>query len=575
MFEKFKKILIFTLLVLVVASCSVLKKGPKNEEDPRVKTFNFNYYFLEANKQKILGNLSDALQNYQMALSIDNSQAAVCYEIAGILNMARDYTGALEYAKKSVSLDKTENQYYKLLLAFVFQNNNLFDESVKIYEDLIKTDPYSVHYYFQISDILISEKKYDDAIKILNRAEKQFGITDIISLEKEKIYQLKGDNKSALQEILKLTNAFPQNTRFKTILAESYVNNKDLEAAKKIYEEIESNEPEDGIIFFSIADFYRLIGEYDKTFLYLQKGFARDDVDIEIKAQMILSMLDNLGDDEYLITNVGKLLDVLKSSYPDNIMVRALNSDFLTYRGDLKGAQAEFDFILDHDKNKYEIWEQALQVDFLLQDVQSMYKRGKEAIELYPNVLAIYKFYIVAAYSTQNYSDLILAVDYASMLAVSDQELLVEFLGMQADSYHKMNEHQKSDSVFDLILFKDSENISALNNYSYFLALRGQNLDKALEMSTKLISLEKDNPAYLDTHAWVLYKRGEFEKALIEINKALDKDSENPVYLEHKGDILFKSGKTQEGFDFWIKALEKGNASENLQVKVRTKKLVE
>lgn len=575
MLRTFKNTLVFALLAFVVSSCSVFKKTADKDDDPRVKAFNFNFYFLEANKQKILGNYSEALQNYQMAFSVDGTQAATCYEIAGILNMARDYPAALEYAKKAVELDKTENQYYRLLLAFIYQNNNMPGESVKVYEKLIKSDPGNIHYYFEISDILSSSGKSEDAVKVLNRAEKQFGITDIISLEKEKIYHKEGDYKSALQEILKLTEAFPSNIRFRTILAESYVNAGDMEAAKKIYDELENIEPDDGIVYFSMADFYRLTGEYDKTFLLLQKGFARDDVDMDIKVQMTLSMLQNLGDDEYLITNVGKLLEVLTLSYPDNLMVRALNADYFTFKNDYKSAQAEFNFILEKDKNKYEIWEQALYVDFLLQDMPSMYKRGKEAVELYPNVLALYRYYIVAAYSTENYQELVEAVDYASGLAVSDQELQIEFLGMQADAYHKLGDHHKSDSVFDIILFKDSENIQALNNYSYFLAVRGENLDKALEMSTKLISAEKDNPVYLDTHAWVLYKNGDLEPALGFINQAVEKDPGNPVYLEHKGDILFKTGKTQDALDLWISAAEKGKGSEYLDEKIKTKKLIE
>ena len=88
------------LLVLLISSCSTLKKNEKQPVDPRIKNFNFNYYFLEANKQKILGNYGDALELYALASNQDKSDAASYYEIAGILNLAQDYSSALEYAKK-------------------------------------------------------------------------------------------------------------------------------------------------------------------------------------------------------------------------------------------------------------------------------------------------------------------------------------------------------------------------------------------------------------------------------------------------------------------------------------------
>lgn len=105
------------LLVLLISSCSTLKKNEKQPVDPRIKNFNFNYYFLEANKQKILGNYGDALELYALASNQDKSDAASYYEIAGILNLAQDYSSALEYAKKAVKHDKFENKYYLLLLA--------------------------------------------------------------------------------------------------------------------------------------------------------------------------------------------------------------------------------------------------------------------------------------------------------------------------------------------------------------------------------------------------------------------------------------------------------------------------
>ncbi|HOZ30450.1 MAG TPA: tetratricopeptide repeat protein [Bacteroidales bacterium] len=571
------KIVLFSVITFSVISCSVNKNTskPNNDKDPRIKNFNFNFYFLEANKQKILGNFEEALMNYQMALKIDETQSSVYYEIAGILNLQKDYSGALKYAKKSVELDKTNNGYYLMLLAEVYQNNNLFDEAIKTYKNIIKLKPENIYYYFELSDIFIKQNKPAEAIKTLDEAEKTFGIVDMISLEKEKCYILMGDTQNALQEIIILSDSYPENMRFKTILAESYINARDYESARKVFEEIEKTDIQEGIIYFSMADFYRLIKEYDKMFNLLEKGFVKDDVDAEIKIRMILSLLDNYGTDPYFVNNIDSLLQTLTSSYPENLTVRALNSDFFIFKEDYKSAQKEYDYILARDKNKYEIWKQALYVDYLLVDMQNMYTRSKEATELYPNVLEFYRYYIISAYSTEHYDEVAKAVDYASILSVSDQVLFIDFLTMQADSYHKLGQHHQSDSVFELILYKDSENLPALNNYSYFLALRNENIDRALELSKKLIELSPNEPSYLDTYAWVLFRNKEYEKALEYINRAIEIDKENAVYYEHRGDILFLSGDTELAVESWIKASEMGKGSDLLDEKIKNKTYIE
>ncbi|MDD3685213.1 MAG: tetratricopeptide repeat protein [Bacteroidales bacterium] len=575
MLKKFFILSLFAGFILSFSSCNLQKKAGKDKDDPRIKQFNFNFYFLEANKQKILGNYNEALQNYQMALNVDPKQAAVCYEIAGLLNLGRDYPAALDYAKRAVELDKTGNEYYMLLLAYIYQNNNLNQESLKVYEQLLKTHPKNIHYYFEISNLYQADKKYSDAIKILDKAESVFGVMDMISVEKENIYHTIGDKQKALNEIQKLNEAFPENPRYMTILAESYVNINDFEAAKKIYDKLLSENQEEGIIYFSMADFYRIIGDYDKAFELLGRGFTREDVELEIKVKMMLSMLNNLNGDAYLNEKVGNLMQVLVSTYPNDLMVRAVNSDFLLYMQNYEAAQKEYDFILERDKDKFEIWRQALSVDFILQDMQAMYRRSKEATELFPNVLEFYQYYVVSAYATNNYKDVSDAVDYASMLITNDQQMLIEFLSLQGDALHKLGEHHRSDSVFELLLYKDAENIQALNNYSYFLAMRNEKTDRALDLSTKLITLSPDEPAYLDTHAWVLFVNKKYDEALIYIDKALEKDQSNSVYLEHKGDILYKAGRHSEALEFWKKAAENGAKSEKLNEKILQKKLVE
>ncbi len=562
------------MLLFGLSSCSATKKTKDDKsEDPRIKSFNFNYYFLEANKQKILGNYEDALRQYFLAFQVDETQAAVCYEIAGILNMAQDFVGAMEYAEKAVDLDKTGNEYYQLMLAFIYQNNSFNSKSANVYKKLIKQFPNQINYYFELANAYVLDENYKDAIAVLDNAEKQIGILDVISLEKERLYHKLDMHDKASQEIENLVAANPENAKYKTLLAEAYVNSNRIADAKLLYQEIGKMEIENGIVYFSMADFYRTQREFDKSFKFLADGFGRDDVNIDVKVRMMISMLDIMGNDNFMIGNVKYLMEVLSEKYPEELKVRALNADFLMFTGENELAQKEFDYILSKDKSRYEIWEQALYIDYLLEDMDAMFLRGKEAVDLFPNVVELYRYYIISAYYTENHQDVIDAVSYASLISTSNQPLLVEFLSLQGDSYHKLNQHHESDSVYELVLDKDEQYISVLNNYSYYLAMRGEKLERALELSSKLVELEPKNSAYLDTHAWVLFKNEKYEEALSNMNKALTIHPENSVYYDHKGDILFMNGEKDEALEMWRKSADLGDPSEELLMKIRTKNL--
>ena len=69
-------------------------------------------------------------------------------------------------------------------------------------------------------------------------------------------------------------------------------------------------------------------------------------------------------------------------------------------------------------------------------------------------------------------------------------------LAIASDALNYWNE---SDSLYEGLIASDTNDVQALNNYSYSLVERNIHLNKALEMAKKAIELEPDNAAYLDT----------------------------------------------------------------------------
>ena len=123
-------------------------------------------------------------------------------------------------------------------------------------------------------------------------------------------------------------------------------------------------------------------------------------------------------------------------------------------------------------------------------------------------------------------------------------------------------------------LRKDPNNPLILNNYSYFLSLRAENLDRAAEMSKKSNLLQPRQASYQDTYAWILYQQNKYEEALEWILKALNNGGEKSgVIVEHYGDILFKLGEEAKAIEQWNAALELGDHSDELPNKIKAKKL--
>ena len=75
-----------------------------------------------------------------------------------------------------------------------------------------------------------------------------------------------------------------------------------------------------------------------------------------------------------------------------------------------------------------------------------------------------------------------------------------EVFSLIGDSYHKLGSHTESDEAYVTALMYNDQIVYVLNNYSYYLALRGENLNTAKEMIVKCNELTADSPnaSFLD-----------------------------------------------------------------------------
>ena len=130
---------------------------------------------------------------------------------------------------------------------------------------------------------------------------------------------------------------------------------------------------------------------------------------------------------------------------------------------------------------------------------------------------------------------------------------------------------------YDAALDFDPDNYVVLNNYSYYLALRKENLEKAEKMSAKVVKNNPNNATYIDTYAWVLYTRGKFKEAKKAMQKAFEMDPDNisAIHYEHYGDILYQLGNIDEAVKNWRIAKGLNPNAELIDQKIADRKLHE
>lgn len=565
----------FLLLLLLVSSCNTLKITSNKNSISEKDLFEFNYVFIEAQKQKMLGNFDEAQLLYEKCQKLDPSSAVIYYELSTLYIQKNQFDLAIVNAQTAIKLNPA-NSWYKAILAVLYKQTNQPSEAITIYKELIKENSDRVDFLYELATLCTQIKKYDDAIKYYDQIETRYGLNETISLEKEKIYFIKNEKDNAHREIQKLIDSNPTEIRYMGMLAESYVNEGDFDKAQELYQQMIKADSTNGLIHLSLADFYRISKQYDKSFSELKLAFASTDVSIDIKIKMLISFLSYTNESDELKTQADDLLAILLETHPDDTKAHTLYADFLIRDKKYLEARNQLSLVTKTEKSKYLIWEQLLLLENDLRDFKNMYEESNEALEYFPMQPVLYYFKGLSSLQLKTTEEAISALKTGIDLISNNPSLKADMYSLLGEAYHKIGKMKESDAAMEQVLKIDKGNKEILNNYSYYLSLRGDSLDKAERMSLVCIELDPQNPTYLDTYAWVLFKQGKYEKALAHIEKAyLNGGNKNAVIVEHFGDILFKLNEKDKAVEKWNEAILLGKGSELLNKKVIEKTLIE
>jgi tetratricopeptide (TPR) repeat protein len=142
-----------------------------------------------------------------------------------------------------------------------------------------------------------------------------------------------------------------------------------------------------------------------------------------------------------------------------------------------------------------------------------------------------------------------------------DKEALKEVHFMLANIYYEMNDHRHVVNELEKVLQIDPDYHQANNFLGYFFVEKGEQLEEALGLIEKALSIEPENGAYLDSLGWAYYKLADEDDgekitlALQKLKKASEY-AEDPEIMGHTGDVYYSLGYWERAQGQWEAALK-------------------
>ena len=535
----------------------------------------FNYFYLEALSMKNADKYDAAFELFNHCLSIDSTASALLYELSSFYLQMDEPEKAVSLLQKAVRYSP-DNFTYKQELASITLSIGMYGEAAETYEELINARPDKTDLNFYLADAYTLDGEIGKAIDTFDALEEIMGISELLSLQKFRLYMMLELPNNAFLELEKLADKFPTNARYTILIGDLYLERNEMDKALAYYEKAYTIDPENPYYTVSMANYYELAGNPEAAEKQVRLALVSDKLDVELKVGILTRYVQQLQRNRST-EGANTLFRTLIELHPEDVELKQLYAGLLSSQGNHDEARFQLQLVTEMDPDRESTWQQLLNLSLQIQDFDMAVEVCHKCIENFPDKPSYYFYLGLAYYQQKNFEQAIDAYKNGLMvIPKEDRSLQSDFYGQIGDIYYQMKQPENAFAAYEEALQYNENNIVVLNNYSYFLSLSKRDLDKAERMSARCIRMEPNNSTYLDTYAWVFFMKGNYFLAKIYIQNAIDKDDTfNPVLVDHYGDILYMSGDKEKALEQWKKAKELGKESEILDRKIAEETYIE
>ena len=579
--RKFTFVMMSLMVALMVMTALAGKSSTKSSTQWSEAQRKAGYIYLEALKCKQDSDEAgyDQLVRYAHELDPDNEYFSYCVALSNALygnssDTAQITSYILAHPKK-----KEEAQMYAHLMQYYGKS----DEAVGALRRSIALYPKDIALKYQLTDVYERSGRYREAINMYDDFIKTEQLSlDYVAPKIVALYAMLGDTAQILQTARRVYEDKPNSLEGNEFVFSTYIYLQQPDSALRYVQNMERISPNSPYVDLAYAQYYLAKGDSLNVDRSTYKALMNPDLDMETKTEETVSYVRNIVSERDSSLRAERLLKTLIENHPHEPDFHRLYSIYLCQvKGDYKGAEEEISYALDMNPTNADDWKMKMYYCVLAEDKEGSIESGKKAIEYNPDNVDLYSY--IAGFHTQRkeYREALDIYEMAldSLVDRSNRDVYVSLLTGYGDALYLSGDSVKAFQKYEEALHLDPNKMLALNNYAYFLAKSGKRLDEAERMSVRTIQAEPENVTYMDTYAYVLFKKKDYRLAkfyieqAISIAKAQEQDEATVMkdLYEHYGDILFMNGEFDQALEQWQLALAQAPDDQLLQKKIQHK----
>lgn len=360
--------------------------------------------YIEANTQKILGNVDKALPLYQQVVKEKRNIHPAWYEIARMQHANEDNEAAFISIDKAIKLS-SRNKWYTLFKVDLYEKMGLHDDAAEALSFYLQNDK-DQNLLERLGYIYTKSQKVSKALEVYNQLESTYGIHESYSKKKYNLYLKEGQDELALKEISSLISAYPNNIEYMHLLASNMLQKNKNDEADKLFQRILAIDPDDTKASIAMAQTHREMGNSSEFIKSISSIISNPSLDIDVKIKELIPPLNQLvaNYDPDLSHELTKSAKFIVKAHPDQPKAYAMASDIYFHSGLYGLAKESYKQTIQLDNTVYPVWEQYLYTLVILNNAEEILATVESALDVYPNQGRIYYFEALAHYKLNNFA---------------------------------------------------------------------------------------------------------------------------------------------------------------------------
>lgn len=421
-----------------------------------------------------------------------------------------------EFAKAAEVLESIEERSPEEMysLGLIYESLGMVDKALQNYLDYYAKESGSVQMGAKIGNLLISEKRFEEAESLYISIKEREGETPEILTMLGNVQVVRGDTGTGLkyyQSALEIDCLYGEALRN---MAQVFLSGGNYPGAIICYERL-----------FNNSQFGEIYGRTLGFLYYLDKKYD--------KAEKLLTELLQEAIDDY---ELHYYLGLVFAAHEESDSTQAQKFDM---------AQMEFEKVLTIKNTFEDAWRDLCYLFIRKKEYERALSVAERYVAALPQSASSWRVKGIVFNLQKEYSSAIEALKYSIARDSSNAYAWFEL----GSALERTKQFEPAADAFRRVLKLRPEDPAASNYLGYMWADLGINLDSAKLLIESALKHEPENGAFLDSYAWVYFRNGEIDSAYYYLQKAMKIINDDPVLFSHLGDVLVKKENLTEAVE--------------------------